>query len=97
MSKIKSFFHFILCVIILIAFNAPAAYSTENCEQETIEKELNEKLSSQLALDPILKTIVILNGPMVSIEPSSMIPNTKTLRLNDIEGLRSSGIAPPRL
>lgn len=97
MNKTQKFLNFILCVVILIAFNSPVAYSNENCEQETIEKEINEKLNSQLAIDTLLKTIVLLNGPLASIDSSLMSLNSKTLRENDIEGLRSSGVAPPQI
>lgn len=88
-TKSKSLQTF-LVAILLFAVSSPAAFSKDICNQGSLERDLNEKLGPQLEIDSLVQAVVLFNVSILGIDTSTIIPSSKTLRLNGVESLRET-------
>jgi len=97
MKKSRNIFTFFLCLLVFLTFSTPYSFADDFCAGETLESELQSELEPETNVADILKPLALLTAPNFIQQNTLAIPSIETLRLNDLEGLRTSGISPPTI
>ena len=95
MKKSQKLLTIFLCLLVFVSINTPHSFADELCAVETLESELQAELEPETNVADILRPMALLAGPVLIQQNRVAIPTIETLRLNDLESLRTSGISPP--
>ena len=93
MKKNQKLLTFFLCLLVFVSISTPYSFADELCSVETLESELEPETN----VADILAPLALLAAPLLIQQNTLSIPSIETLRLNDLEGLRTSGISYPAI
>jgi hypothetical protein len=97
MKKYQKLLTFFLCLLVFVSISTPYSFADELCSVKTLESELQSELEPETNVADILAPLALLASPLLIQQNTLSIPSIETLRLNDLEGLRTSGISHPAI